>query len=179
MFIKVGRIYWIKPKAIPFENSKVRPAIALCKYDSGKTIFIHLGSSEYSEPTSKACTHLLWKVLDESTFRPGREVVQTFIHLDASKPEWNTSVVKPHIARGGGFIDIDLKVVSQIRQMYFKRLRELEAKRFRKAKLMLFIGDKKDCEKQLLMIKDSNPIKHKGLKVQDWINEHIKKFEDS
>lgn len=64
MFIKVGRIYWIKPKPIPFENSKVRPAIALCKYDAGKTIFVHLGSSEYAEADSKACLiccENLWK----------------------------------------------------------------------------------------------------------------------
>lgn len=112
---------------------------------------------------------MLWKSLKEDTFRPDREVNQTFIHLDASKPEWNTSVIKPHVTKGGGFIDIDHKTTEKIRQIYFKRLEELEEIRFSKAKKAIFVGDKKACQKQLLMIKDANPFKYSKLDVEKWI----------
>lgn len=64
------------------------------------------------------------------------------------------------------FIDIDHKTTEKIRQIYFKRLEELEEIRFSKAKKAIFVGDKKACQKQLLMIKDANPFKYSKLDVE-------------
>ena len=167
-FYKVGRIYWINPKPIPGMKSKRRPAIVLNKYDGGKTIFIHLGSSEYKEKSSIAVNHLIWKALDDYTFRNGGNLNKSYAHLDASKPEWNTSVIKPHL-ENGKYIDIDNKVMKKIRYIYTNRTKELEAIRIKKAKVNILNGNENEAFKQLDMLKDKDPFTHKRLEPTEWV----------
>ena len=171
MFIKVGRIYWTKPKPIPGQSSKVRPCIALAKYGAGKTIMIHLGSSNPKEPMSLAATKALHKDLDANSFRP-RDLEETFVWIDPSKPEWNTSIIKPHIKIGGVYIDINPKTMKRIRQLYFKRQNELEEMRIRRAKGFVLLKQINKAKKQLQMLKDSNPIKHKNLDIDKFIKDN-------
>ena len=166
-FIKVGRIYWIKPKPHSNFQSKIRPAIVLAKYDNGKTIFIHLGSSKPKEKCSLAATHIIRKCLKNDTFRPNRETEQTYVWIDPSKPEWNTSIIKPHM-KDNSYIDINLKKMKKIRQIYFKRKRELEVIRINKAKGYYYLNEIKKAKNQLNMLIDKDPIKHKNLNIDNF-----------
>lgn len=58
-FIKVGRIYWIKPKPIFGMEPKIRPAIALSKHDDKRTIFLQLGSTNFKQPDSQKVSAIL------------------------------------------------------------------------------------------------------------------------
>ena len=174
-YYKVGRVYWIKPKPIPGMQSKVRPAIVLEKYDNGKTIFIHLGSTEYKEKSSIAANHMLWKDMGSAPLRRGGNVHDTFIHLDPSKPEWNTSVIKPHVVNGK-YTDIDNKTMKKIRGIYHMRKTELSEIRMRRAKISIIQGNEKEALKQLKMLKDKDPIIHKGLEPTKWIKTFMNKI---
>ena len=166
-FIKVGRIYWIKPFPNPGMKSKIRPAIALEKYGTKKFIFIHLGSSEFKEKHSLKATYLFWDLIEKNNFRKIQNDKKTFIHLDASKPELNESIIKPHYDKG--YIDIDKSVLKKIRIMYHKRNKELENIWFKKAKISIIKEEFDDAYKFLKLIKNKNPLKHKKLKIEQWI----------
>ena len=171
-FIKVGRIYWIKPIPNPGMKSKIRPAIALEKYGSEKFIFIHLGTSEFKEKNSLKATYLLRDLINKNNFKINEK--EPFIHLDASKPEWKESIEKPHFDRN--YIDINKNVLNKIRIMYHKRKNELENIWFKKAKISIINQKNDEARRFLLLIKNKNPVKHKKLKIKEWIKKQNKRL---
>lgn len=158
IFIKVGRIYWIKPIPIHGFPSKERPAIALQIYDGGKTTFLQIGSTDSKIPSSNLAT----KIFRDGCRSSNTSLLNSFIHIDASKPEWNTAIIKPHI-EFSKYIELDHKDVRLLREIYFNRMIELEAIRMRKAKIAVINGDDEEALKQLKMLKNSHPKKHQNL----------------
>lgn len=171
-FIKIGRIYWIEPLPQPNMEPKIRPGIAIDKYSSKETIFIHLGSKNPNHPDSKNATKILRDALKDDSFRPEREIYQTYVWIDSSKPELNSSIIKPHYKKK--YIDIDHNSIKKIKHIFNKRIKELEKIRINKAKGYVYLSQYNKAKRQLIMLKNSNPKKHKNLDVDKYI-EKIKK----
>lgn len=171
-YIKVGDIYWIKPKALHNMPTKLRPAIAIKKFGVNSTLFLQIGSTKYEEASSKQATTILRRNLPAD-----HPINDSYIHIDVSKVERNDCVEKPHIHKGE-YLTIDFKDVVLLKNIWLQRIDEVEKYWWKKAKGAVFANDITECVKYLKLIKNSNPHKHKNLKIQEWIKEQRKKLED-
>ena len=161
-YYKVGRIYWIKPTAIPGMESKIRPGIVLEKYDKAKTTFLHLGTTEFKEPASVKATMVFRENIKKDSFN--EKYQNSWIHLDASKPEWNTGIIKPHF-KNDNYVDVPNKAMKKLRAIYHNRTKKLEIIRYKKARIHLINNKQDDAKKQLILLKNKDPIKHKKLDI--------------
>ncbi|MCP4337077.1 MAG: hypothetical protein GY679_04505 [Mycoplasma sp.] len=172
IFYKVGRIYWIKPKPIYGMESKQRPAIMLSKYDKGKTIFLQIGSTNFKHKDSVKATFLLEEYLKKLRKK------ENFINLDASKPEWNTSVIKAHFCnKTKSYIDINNKILNKVRNIYHRRISQVSQIWIKKAKISIIKDDIKSAKKYLFLLKDSNPSKHKKINIVEFIKNFQEKIQ--
>ncbi len=153
-------------------ESKERPAIMLEKYDNGKTIFLQIGSTQYKQNESVKVNCLLKEYLTKLRNQ------DSFIHLDISKPEWNTSVIKPHFSnKNKDYIDINNKVLDKVRIIYHKRISDISNEWMKKAKINIIKGDIEMAKKYLTLIKNSNPNKHKKIDINNFIKNFKEKIQ--
>ena len=169
--LRVGRIYIISPKQTPgFSKKKERPAILL-KIKNNKFLFIQIGSTKIKYTPTIDWTKRLNYVWDKTSRI-------SYLNIDISKYENFSTIKSPFSDNNKKYIDLKSNDYKDLYSYYMMRIVELEVFRLKQAKKYAFSGDIDNAARQLSLLKDIFPIKHKKIQPYKLAKRWLKNFNE-